>query len=280
MGALEFGFMQRALVACTVIAAAAPLVGCFIVQRRQSLVGDGMGHMAFAGVGLAFLVGLNPLVGALALTIVAALALVRLSRAGVGGDLSLALIFYGGIAAGFLFSARSGGGQNQILSLLFGSPLNLGWDQVGAVTALAAAVVLVVTVLYPQLVALAFDEAAARAAGVPTQGLVLALTVLVALVVVGGMSSIGLLLISAMMVVPVATAAQVTSSYRATLWLASAIGAVSAVAGLLIAFYANVPTGAAIVLLALGGYCATALLRLGVRSLRPVARRSRRVTVR
>ena len=280
MGALEFGFMQRALVACTVIAAAAPLVGCFIVQRRQSLIGDGMGHMAFAGVGLAFLVGLNPLVGALALTIVAALALVRLSRAGVGGDLSLALIFYGGIAAGFLFSARSGGGQNQILSLLFGSPLNLGWDQVGAVTALAAAVVLVVTVLYPQLVALAFDEAAARAAGVPTQGLVLALTVLVALVVVGGMSSIGLLLISAMMVVPVATAAQVTSSYRATLWLASAIGAVSAVAGLLIAFYANAPTGATIVLLSLGGYCATALIRLGVRSLRPVVRRSRRVAVR
>ncbi len=280
MGALEFGFMQRALVACTVIAAAAPLVGCFIVQRRQSLIGDGMGHMAFAGVGLAFLVGLNPLVGALALTTVAALALVRLSRAGVGGDLSLALIFYGGIAAGFLFSARSGGGQNQILSLLFGSPLNLGWDQVGAVTALAAAVVLVVTVLYPQLVALAFDEAAARAAGVPTQGLVLALTVLVALVVVGGMSSIGLLLISAMMVVPVATAAQVTSSYRATLWLASAIGAVSAVAGLLIAFYANAPTGAAIVLLSLGGYCATALIRLGVRSLRPVVRRSRRVAVR
>ncbi|MBA3619815.1 MAG: metal ABC transporter permease [Actinomycetota bacterium] len=277
MEALEFGFMQRALVACTVIAAAAPLVGCFIVQRRQSLIGDGMGHMAFAGVGLAFLVGLSPLVGALVLTAVAAYALVRLSRGGVGGDLSLALIFYGGIAAGFLFSSRAGGGQNQILGLLFGSPLNLGWDEVAAVTALAAAVVVVVTVLYPQLVALAFDESAARAAGVPTQGLVLALTVLVALVVVGGMSSIGLLLISAMMVIPVATAAQVTSSYRTTLWLASALGGISAVTGLLVAFYADVPTGAAIVLVALGGYCATALGRFATHSVRRAAGRGRQV---
>lgn len=275
--ALEFAFMQRALVACTVIAAVAPLVGCFVVQRRQSLVGDGMGHMAFAGVGLAFLVGLHPLVGALVLTAVAAVALVRLSRIGVGGDLSLALIFYGGIAAGFLFSSRSGGGQNQILGFLFGSPLNLTWGEVGAVTGLAGAVVVVVTLLYPQLVALSFDESAARASGVPTQGIVLALTVLVALVVVGGMSSIGLLLISAMMVIPVATAALVASSYRGTLLLSSAIGALSAVTGLLVAFYADAPTGAAIVLVALAGYGVTALAMALLRSVRTASGARRRL---
>ena len=259
--ALEFGFMQRALVACTVIAMAAPMVGCFIVQRRQALIGDGMGHMAFAGVGLAFIVGLDPLVGALVLTALAALALVRLTRHQVGGDLSLALIFYGGIAAGFLFASRSGG-QSQILALLFGSPLNLSWGQVAAVSGLAAVVVLVVALLYPQLVAMAFDEAAARAAGVRTQGLVLALTLLVALVVVGGMSSIGLLLISAMMVVPVATAALVATSYRMTLWVASGVGGLCAVTGLLTSFYADVPTGAAIVLVALAVYCLTAFVRM------------------
>ena len=269
--ALEFGFMQRALVACTVIAMAAPVVGAFIVQRRQALIGDGMGHMAFAGVGLAFIVGLDPLVGALVLTGLAALALVRLTRHGVGGDLSLALIFYGGIAGGFLFASRSGGGQNQVLAFLFGSPLNLSWGQVGAVTALAAVVVLVVAVLYPQLVAMAFDEAAARAAGVRTQGLVLALTLLVALVVVGGMSSIGLLLISAMMVVPVATAALVASSYRMTLLLASGIGGLCAVTGLLVSFYADLPTGAAIVLVTLAAYCVTAFLRLLADQLRHVS---------
>jgi len=260
--ALEYGFMQRALVACTVIAVAAPMVGCFIVQRRQALIGDGMGHMAFAGVGLAFIVGLDPLVGALVLTALAALALVRLTRHDLGGDLSLALIFYGGLAAGFLFANRSGGGQGQVLALLFGSPLNLSWGQVAAVSGLAAAVVLVVVLLYPQLVAMAFDEAAARAAGVPTQGLVLALTLLVALVVVGGMSSIGLLLISAMMVVPVATASLVATSYRSTLCIASVVGGICAVAGLLASFYADAPTGAAIVLVALAAYCLTAFARM------------------
>lgn len=258
MNPLAFGFMQEALVACTVIAAVAPLVGAFLVQRGQALIGDGIGHVAFAGVGLAILIGVNPLVGALALTALAALALVRLARGGLGGDLSLALVFYGGIAVGYVFAARGGGGQAAVLGFLFGSPLNLGWGQVGAVAGLAGAVLVAVTALYGPLLALAFDEPAARVSGVPAQGLVLALTVLVALVVVAGMSTIGLLLISAMMVVPVAAAGRVARSYRGTLLLASGIGAGSAVVGLLLAFYADLPPGAAIVLVALGCYCAAA----------------------
>jgi len=268
MEALEFGFTQRAPVASTIIAAVAPLVGAFIVQRRQALIGDGMGLVAFAGVGLAFLAGLNPLIGALVLTALAELALVRLSRGPAGGDLSLALVFYGGIAAGYLFASRGGGGQNQILGLLFGSPLNLTWGQVGSVAALAIAVAGVLALLYRQLVALAFDEAAARASGVSTTGLVMALTVLVALVVVAGMSTIGLLLISAMMVIPVATAAQVTNSYRSMLWVSSAIGAASAVTGILIAYHAAVPTGSSTVLTALGAYSLTALAAAISRHLR------------
>ncbi|MBA2528377.1 MAG: metal ABC transporter permease [Euzebyales bacterium] len=266
MSILEFAFMQKALVGCTLIAAVAPLVGTFTVQRGQSLIGDGMGHMAFAGVGLAFLVGIDPVAGAIALTALAAVTLVRLTRAGLGGDLSLALIFYGGIATGYFFSARSGGGQSQILPLLFGSALNLSWGDVGIIAALASTVTLAIVALYRPLVALAFDEPAARVAGVPTQGLVMALTIVVALVVVAGMSSIGLLLISAMMVVPVAAAAQVASSYRGTLCTASAIGALSALVGLLIAFYGDAPPGAAIVLVALGCYVAARLARVVTRS--------------
>lgn len=251
---LELGFMQRAFVASAVVAAVAPVVGCFVVQRRQSLVGDGMGHMAFAGVGLALLVGVAPLVGALALTVVAALALARMSRAGGGGDVSLALVFYGGIAAGFLFASRAGGGQTQVLGLLFGSPLNLTWLDVAAVAGLCASVLLVVALLYPRLVALAFDEPAARAAGVPTAGTTLALTLLVALVVVGGMSAMGLLLISALMVVPVAAAARLARSYRGTVLLASAVGVASAVVGLTVSYTEDVPAGASIVLVALAAY--------------------------
>jgi zinc transport system permease protein len=262
---LEFDFMQRAFVACTVIAAVAPLVGSFIVQRGQSLVGDGMGHVAFAGVGLAFLVGTDPVVGALTFTLLAGVLLVRMGRAGLAGDLAIALIFYGGIAVGYLFSSRANAGQTRLVGLLFGSPLNLTWPEVWIIVALAASVVVMTIALYPRLVALAFDEQAARVAGVRTDRVVMALTLMVALVVVGGMSSIGLLLISAMMVVPVAAAAQLASSYRTTLLLGSAIGAASALTGLLASHYRDYAPASAIVLVAIASYVLATAWRAATR---------------
>ena len=261
MTPLSYDFMQRAFVACVLVCAAAPLVGAFVVERRQSLIGDGIGHVAFAGVGLAFLVGVSPLLGALALTLVAVVALQRLSRAGLGGDVALALVFYGGISLGYLLSSRSDAGVGAVLGFLFGSALDLTWGEVGVIALLAGIVVAIVALLYLPLVAIAFDEAAARVSGVPTSGLTLALTAVVGLVVVGGMYALGLLLVAAMMVVPVAAAAQVARSYRQTLLLASAIGALSAVVGLLLAFYADTTPGASIVVVAIGCYGVNAVLR-------------------
>lgn len=254
MRMLEFGFMQRALIACTVVCGVAPLAGAFVVQRRQSLVGDGLGHVAFAGVGLAFLLGVSPMAGALVLTVLAAVILVHLQRGGLAGDLSLALIFYGGIALGFLFAQRSGAGLNTLLGFLFGSPLNLEWSAVAAIVALALTTAAIMLVLYRPLVALAFDEQAARVSGVPTDRLVLALTVVVGVIVVGGMNAIGLLLIAAMMVVPVAAASQVARSYRGTMATAACIGAGSALVGLTVAFYADYTPAASIVLTAIAWY--------------------------
>ena len=260
MELLALGFLQKALVACIVVCAVAPLVGAFVVQRQQSLTGDGMGHVAFAGVGLAFLVGTTPLVGALVLTVVAAFALFRMQRSGLAGDLSLALIFYGGIALGYLFAARSGSGVNAVLGFLFGSPLNLTWGSVAAVVGLALLVLVLVLLLYGPLVSIAFDEDAARVSGVPTSGLVLTLTLIVALTVVGGMYAMGLLLVSAMMIVPVAAAARIATSYRQTMVLAAAIGAASAVLGLFVSVYADATPGSSIVLTAIGIFGATSLL--------------------
>lgn len=255
MEALSFGFMQRALIACTVVCATAPLVGTFVVQRRQSLIGDGIGHVAFAGVGLAFLVGANPIAGALALSVLAAISLFRLDRRGrLGGDLSLALLFYGGIALGYLFTQRAGGGLNAVVGFLFGSPNNVTWPQVWAIAALCALVGAVVLALYGPLLSIAFDEPAARVSGVPSDGLMLALTIVVALIVAGGMQALGILLIAGMMVIPVAAASQLSRSYRGTMIGASAIGMASAVCGVLGAFYLDVPTSAAIVLAAIAAH--------------------------
>lgn len=258
---LDFAFMQKAFVACLAVCAVAPLVGTFVVQRNQSLIGDGMGHVALAGVGTAFLFGFSPILGAFVLCIMAAFALFSLQRTGLGGDLSLALIFYGGIALGYLLLLRSGMGVNRVLGLLFGSPLNLEWSQALTIVGLSAAVALIILTLYRSLVAVAFDEQAARVGGVPADGLVLTLTILVALTVVSGMYAIGLLLVAAMMVVPVAAASQVASSYRGTMVLASLIGIGSAGTGLTLAFYVDLTPGSSIVLIAIGCYMIAAVVR-------------------
>jgi len=262
MTMLEFGFMQKAFVACLAVCAVAPLVGTFVVQRGQSLIGDGMGHVAFAGVGLAFLLGFEPLWGAAGLSVAAAFVLFRLQRSGLGGDLSLALIFYGGIALGFLLLARSGMGINRVLGLLFGSPLNLSWPQAWTIVALSILVLGIVLLLYNPLLSVAFDDQAARVTGIRVDALALALTIVVALTVVGGMYAIGLLLVAAMMVIPVAAASQLAHSYRSTMLLASAIGAGSAAAGLTIAFYVDLTPGASIVVLAIVSYAIARTVRL------------------
>jgi zinc transport system permease protein len=261
MTMLELGFMQRALVACIAVSLVAPVVGTFVVQRRQSLIGDGMGHVAFAGVGVAFLAGFAPLWGATVLVVAGAVALWLMQRSGLAGDLALAMIFYGGIAFGYLLMHRSGMGLNSVVVLLFGSPLNLGWNEVWSIVGLAAVVVLVVGVFYRPLVAAAFDEEAARVSGIPTDRLALALTVVIGLIVVGGMYALGLLLVAAMLVVPVGAAAQVARSYRGTMLLAALIGGLSALVGLTLAFYVDLTPGASIVLTAIACYLLTATAR-------------------
>lgn len=257
-------FMRHALIACLAVGVAAPTVGTFVVQRRQSLIGDGIGHVAFAGVGMAFLLDLPVLAGAALLSVLAALVLPWLQRSGLTGDLSLAMVFYGGIALGYAFMHRSGAGGTNALGVLFGSPLNLAWGEALTIAALALVVLAAVTVLYPRLVAVAFDEEAARVAGVRTHRVVVVLTVVVALVVVGGMQALGILLVAGMMVVPVAAASQLARSYRGTMLGAAGIGAFSALFGLVYAYYADETPGAAIVLTAIACY----ILALAVRSLR------------
>lgn len=261
---LDRAFMRHALIACLAVGLAAPVVGTFVVQRRQSLIGDGIGHAAFAGVGLALLFDLPVLAGAAALSVGAAALLPWLQRTGLTGDLSLAIVFYGGIALGYFFLHRSGAGLNRALGVLFGSALNLSLADALTIAGLGAVVLAVVAVLYRRLVAVAFDEQAARVAGIRTDRLVRALTVVVALVVVGGMYALGILLIAAMMVVPVAAASQLARSYRGTVLGAAGLGAFASAFGLAYAYYADETPGAAIVLTAIACY----LLAVGVRTVR------------
>jgi zinc transport system permease protein len=247
------GFGQRALVAATVVGAVAPVVGAFLVQRRLSLVGDGIGHLALAGVALGVLVGVSGIWGALIVALLGAAGLEALRvRGRLTGDLSLALIFYLGIATGAVGLSLAGRFNTSILSVLFGSLFALSWADVGLIALLGALVVLVVLFIYRPLLAVALDEETARAAGLPVDLLNLVLVALTALLVVGGMRVVGLLLVAALMVVPVAAGSKVAHSFRATMGWAMGVGAAAAWAGLLAAaWHGELVPGGTIVLAAI-----------------------------
>jgi zinc transport system permease protein len=250
------GFGQRALVAATIVGLAAPVVGAFLVQRRLSLVGDGIGHLALAGVAFGALAGFSGVWGAMVVALVGAVALEALRvRGRLTGDLSLALIFYLGIAAGAVGLSLAGRFNTSVLSVLFGSLFALSWTDVVLIAILGALVVAAVFLLYRPLLAVALDEETARAAGLPVDGLNLVLVALTALLVVGGMRVVGLLLIAALMVVPVAAGSKVAHSFRATVGWAVLVGAASAWAGLAIAAWqGELVPGATIVLTAIGAF--------------------------
>jgi zinc transport system permease protein len=260
---LDKQFFQLALIAALLVGLCAPAVGTFIVQRRLALLGDGIGHVALTGVALGFLTGTAPVITAVIVSVIGAVAieLVR-ARGRTSGDVALALLFYGGIAGGVMLMGIAPGGSNAKLnSYLFGAIASVTVQDIWIIGALAVTVIAVVVIFGRELFVLCQDEETAKASGLPVRFLSLLIAVTAALTVVIAMRVVGLLLVSALMVIPVATSQQLTRGFRATMVLAMLFGVIAAVGGLLgSTLSARVPPGAAIVLLALVGF----VLSLGV----------------
>jgi len=250
---LTIDFMQRALVAALLVGLAAPMVGVFLVQRRLSLVGDGMGHVALAGVAVGVFTGQAPVLTALVFAVLAAVVieLVR-ARGRTSGDVALAVMFYGGIALGVVVIGKSRNGTPTNLdSYLFGAIATTTAADLVVFAALAVVVVAVTWSLRPRLFAVANDEEYARATGMRVTTLNITLAVLTAVTVVVAMRVVGLLLISALMIVPNATAQLVARSFRSAIRVAVVIGVACSVGGVTASYYADTPSGGTIVLLAI-----------------------------
>jgi len=257
---LTYGFMQRALLAALLVGLTAPSVGVYIVQRRLALIGDGIGHVALAGVALGVLTTGQPVLTALVAAVAGAVVieLVR-ARGRTSGDVALAIMFYGGIAAGVVIISQAPGGTPANLNAyLFGAITTTSRADLLVFAALAVVVLTVTIGLAPRLFAVSNDEEYARAAGLPVLAINLLLAVITAATVVISMRVVGLLLISALMVVPVATGQLLVGSFRATLALAVGIGLLVSVGGTASSYYANTPSGGTIVLLAVALFAATA----------------------
>lgn len=249
---LSFPFMQRALLAALLTGLMAPAIGIYLVQRRLSLLGDGLGHVAIAGVGLALLTGQAPIPWAIAVCVAGAVTVEVLRQRGKAtGDVGLAILFYGGLAAGVLMSGIAGAGAGALSQYLFGSLTTVTAADVVVVGVLAAVVLIPTLGLAPRLFAVSSDEELARTQGLATRFYNILLVVLAAVTVTLAMRTVGLLLVSALMVVPVAAAHNLVRGFFAALACAMTIGAVVSVGGAISAYYADTAPGALIVVLAI-----------------------------
>lgn len=266
-------FMLRGLLAALVTGLAAPSVGTYLVQRRLSLMGDGIGHICVTGVALGLLTGTSPTVTAIIVAVLGALLIETIRATGrASADVALALLFYGGIAAGLVLISLAGNGAFALQTYLFGAITSISTMDLVVTTTLAVAVLVVALGLSPQLFAVANDEAHARTTGLRVSAYNVLTSVLAAVSVAVAMRTVGLLLVSALMVIPVATAQQFARSFKVTLGAAMVAGAVSAVTGLGVTAYVNVPSGPMIVLVALGAFALTAPVGLAVQRRRAARR--------
>jgi zinc transport system permease protein len=251
----ESEFMRLAFAAGAIVGVLAPAVGFFLVQRRLSLIGDGIGHVAFAGVAAGYLLGISPVATALVASLAGAVGIEWLrARRRTAGDQALALVFYTGIAAGVVIVSAAGALDVDLFAFLFGSILTVTRGDLVLIAALGGAGLATIALLYRALAASVLDEEGARVAGVPTGALNVLVAVLAALTVSLSMRVVGILLIAALMVLPVIAATRVAWSMRSTMLLSVAIGLASVLGGLTIAYYADLPPGGSVVLLAAGSY--------------------------
>jgi zinc transport system permease protein len=273
---LQYAFMQRALLAAVMVGLTAPTVGVHLVQRRLSLIGDGLGHIALAGVAMGVLTSTEPVLTALVAAVAGSVVVELIRYRGrTSGDVALAVLFYGGIAGGVvLISQAPGGTPANLNTYLFGAITTTTTGDVRAFVALSAVVLLVTVGFGRYLFAVSHDEEHARASGLPVLALNVGLALVTSVTVVVAMRVVGLLLISALMIIPVATAQLVARSFRTTVVFAMGLGLVEAVGGVAISYETDTPSGGTIVLTAIAAFLvvavATALLPSRARGQGPV----------
>jgi zinc transport system permease protein len=248
---LSMGFIQRALLAGLLLGVACAVLGVFLILKRDAMIGHGLSHVAFAGVALGLWVRFLPLALALAASLLAAVLLVRLKqKAGVHGDTALGIVSSVGMALGITLASLARSYNASLFGFLFGEILAITPAEVALAAGLALAVLGLVAVRYRPLMAMAFHPEIAKASGIRVDRLETALLALAAVTVVLGMKIVGVMLVSALLVIPAAAGLRAASHFKGALLLSGGIAAFSVVGGLLAALYLDVPASGAVVLLA------------------------------
>ncbi len=257
-------YMQLALLIGVIVGACAPLIGAFLVDKHLSLMGDGIGHLAFAGVAGGLLLSISPIWTALAVAVTGALAVEWLrTRGRTSGDLALALFFYGGIAGGAVLASRAAteGITVNVLPYLFGSILTVTPGDLWLVGGIGVVILTSVAVAHRAWFTIGLDEESARVMGLPVTMLNALLAALTAVTIVAATRIVGVLLVAALMVLPVASARILARSQRQTLAIAAVIGVLAAILGLAAARAWGLAPGGTIVLVAAVIFATVSVIR-------------------
>ena len=239
----QYAFMQRAFVVAAIIAVIAPCIGVSIVLKRLSAIGDATSHSALAGIAFGLLLGINPILGAVMFSIFAVIG-IEVFRKSFGKYSEIATVVVMSALSGFITN-----GSTNINSFLFGSIVAITDFELYLTIGLGIAVIITSILLYKELFFVTFDEEAAKLAGVPVGGINLVLMLLTAVTVSVASRIVGALMISSLLVIPVAAAMMIAKSYKQTIWWSIAFAEFFTVAGLFISYYLDLRPGGTIVLL-------------------------------
>ncbi|KKT29188.1 MAG: ABC-3 protein [Candidatus Collierbacteria bacterium GW2011_GWC2_44_18] len=248
----QYSFAVRGFEAGIIIGLIAPLIGIFLVLRRYSLIADTLAHVSLAGIAIGFLLKINPILTAMVSTVLSSVVIERLrSSKKVYGESALAIFLSGSLALAVVLISLAHGFNVGLLNYLFGSIVTVKQADLYIIGILGAVVAVVLYLFYKELVYISFDEESAQVSGIPTRMINTLLIILAALTVTLSIPIVGVLLISALMVIPVVTALQFRKSFMKTIVIAELVSVFSVVAGIFTSFYLNLSTGGTIVLISL-----------------------------
>ena len=260
--ALSYTFMQKALVAGIAVGIICSFMGTFLVLRRYSLFGDGIAHVAFGGISVGLFLGVFPLWTAFIVSIFGGLGLQKLRQSTkISGDSAVAVVLVSGLAVGVILVSSSGGFSVDLFSFLFGSILLISNEDTIMILAISAGIIATLTLLQKQFLHLTFNEEQAKLGGLRTTLLNYAFVVLASITVVTSMRLVGILLISALIVIPNITAMMFGKGFKKTVFISMSISVISVVSGILVSYFLNVAPSGTIVVIAVGILVGTLILK-------------------
>ncbi|HEX6067435.1 MAG TPA: metal ABC transporter permease [Nitrososphaera sp.] len=268
---LEFGFMQRALIAGVAVAITTSVIGLFLVLRKNSLFGDALSHVAFGGIAVGLVAGIYPLWTGLGLAIAGALGITKLRQSTkVPADATVAILLSSGLALGILLVSASGGFTLDLFSFLFGSILLVSVNDTLAILAMAGVILSIVIVLYKKLVYITFDEEQARVSGLPIAHLNYLFVVLASVAAVVSMRLVGILLVSSLIVIPNVTALLFGKGFKKTALISVAVSVFSVITGIAVSYAFNLAPAGTIVLVQVAVFIGALVARHSPRKLEEI----------